>query len=454
MIDRLSPTARNVALFALFVLVGWFLWSVRSVLNPLILGYLLAFVVHPLVLRLERRGWKRRRAVNFIFGAFAILLTLLGLGIYFQGRGLARELASENGLGRTVRERLEESIDNYHDQISWVIQFLPKRGADHPRAPVDGSVPRDPQSPNPGASTNPSGSGPTAGANPSGANPNTSGAGSTTPDGAPKPEGPVTHASSVGDKTADLKRQLGEWWSAWSSDENGGVAIEMGSVGSAVLSLLGGVKDALLSFGVLLILLPIYTYFLLFELERIHRFVARYLPRRDRERLVRIGTQIGEVLATFFRGRLLVYLAKGAFLALGLAVSGVDYAVLIGFGTGFLSLIPFVGSAIGLVMALLVAMIEHSLVGSLVRVGIVFGAAEMLENYVLLPRILGNSLGLHPIVVIFSLMAGAASLGMFGLLIALPLTATLVILAREFLLPVLADLADNDRGPPRATPTS
>jgi len=73
---------------------------------------------------------------------------------------------------------------------------------------------------------------------------------------------------------------------------------------------------------------------------------------------------------------------------------------------------------------------------------------------VLLPRILGNSLGLHPIVVIFSLMAGAASLGMFGLLIALPLTATLVILAREFLLPVLADLADNDRGPPRPTPTS
>jgi len=441
-IDRLSPTARNVALIALFVLVGWFLWSVRSVLNPLILGYLLAFVVHPLVLRLERRGWQRRRAVNVIFGAFAILLTLLGLGIYFQGRGLARELASENGLGRTVRERLEESIDNYHDQISWVIQFLPKRGVDRPRAPNDGvngvrtqqdgaAVARDAQSPNP------------------------NGGAHSAPDASAPPEASsatvpvVTSHSSVSDKTADLKRQLGEWWTAWSSDENGGVAIEMGSVGSAVLSLLGGVKDALLSFGVLLILLPIYTYFLLFELERIHRFVARYLPRRDRDRLVRIGTQIGEVLATFFRGRLLVCLAKGAFLALGLAVSGVDYAILIGFGTGFLSLIPFVGSAIGFGMALLVAMIEHSLVSSLVRVGIVFAAAEMLENYVLLPRILGNSLGLHPIVVIFSLMAGAASLGMFGLLIALPLTATLVILAREFLLPVLADLADNDRGPPR-----
>jgi predicted PurR-regulated permease PerM len=69
----------------------------------------------------------------------------------------------------------------------------------------------------------------------------------------------------------------------------------------------------------------------------------------------------------------------------------------------------------------------------------------VLENYVLIPKIIGDSLGLHPIVVIFSLLAGAASLGMFGLLIALPLAASLVILAREFLLPVLADLADQDR---------
>lgn len=89
-------------------------------------------------------------------------------------------------------------------------------------------------------------------------------------------------------------------------------------------------------------------------------------------------------------------------------------------------------------------MIEHSVVSSLVRVGIVFALGEALENYVLLPKILGDSLGLHPIVVLFSLMAGAASMGMFGLIIALPLTATIVILGREFVLPVLAQLADDD----------
>jgi predicted PurR-regulated permease PerM len=168
------------------------------------------------------------------------------------------------------------------------------------------------------------------------------------------------------------------------------------------------------------------------------------MPRRDRERITRIGRQIGEVLANFFRGRLLVCVAKGSFLALGLAIAGVDYALLLGLGTGFLSLIPFVGSMIGFIMALLVALIEHSVGGAVLRTGIVFLAAEGLENYILIPKIMGDSLGLHPIVVIFAIMAGGAALGMFGLLIALPLTASLVILAREFLLPVLAELADRD----------
>ncbi|MBL8860362.1 MAG: AI-2E family transporter [Planctomycetes bacterium] len=419
MIDRLSPTARNVALVALFILIGWFLWSVRSVLNPLILGYLLAFVVHPLVLRLERKGWKRRRAVNFIFGAVAVLLTLIGLGIFFQGRGLARELASEEGLGLKVRERIEQAVEEYHDEISWMIQYLPKRagdkkedGATPPKKPEPQDTPVAPDSPDGAAST-------------------------------PDPE----------DKAADLKRQIREWWASWISgdgSEESGAASTLGlQFGSGAVFLFQQVFGNLLSLFTLLILLPIYTYFLLFELERIHKFVARYLPKRDRERLVGIGTQIGEVLANFFRGRLLVCLAKGTFLAIGLAVTGVDFALLLGLGTGFLSLIPFVGSAIGFVTALLVAMLEHSLGYAFLSVGIVFLLAEGLENYLLIPKILGDSLGLHPIIVIFCLMAGAASLGMFGLLIALPLTATLVILGREFLLPVLADLADNDRGPRR-----
>ncbi len=416
MIERLSPTVRNLALAAIFLLTFWFLWSVRSVLNPLILAYLLAFVLHPLVLRLERRGWKRRRAVNVIFCGFAIVLTLIGTGIFFQGRGLARELVSDDGLGLKVRQRLEQAIEEYHEEISWLIQLLPRSEASKAngaQTPPQAALPATP----PETQTD------------------------------PLIQRDTLVVVVPEDAPAQLKRELGEWWSSWITDKEGGLqAADLGTkVSTSAFFVLQHVFGSVFTLLTLLILLPIYTYFFLFELERIHRFIARYLPRRDRARLVRIGTQIGEVLAAFFRGRLLVCAAKGTFLAVGLFAFGVDFALLIGFGTGFLSLIPFVGSAIGFVLALLVGMLEHSVIDALWRVGLVFFLAEMFENYILIPKILGNSLGLHPIVVIFSLMAGAASMGMFGLLIALPLTATLVILAREFLLPTLAELADKDK---------
>ena len=113
--------------------------------------------------------------------------------------------------------------------------------------------------------------------------------------------------------------------------------------------------------------------------------------------------------------------------------------------TGISSNQIFIGSLVGFVVALLFGFIDYEVLEALWRAGLIFLLAEGIENYLLIPKILGDSLGLHPIVVIFSLLAGAASLGMVGLLIALPLAASLVIVAREFVLPVLADLADQDR---------
>jgi predicted PurR-regulated permease PerM len=405
-IDRFSPLARNVVLLVLAFVVVWFCWSVRSVLNPLILGYLLAFILHPLVLKLERRGWSRRKAVNVIFGAFAVLLLLLGTMIVLQAQGLARAFTDEEGLAKKVDARVEDAIREHQKELQWLLSWLPHRAG--------GDVPDT----------------------------------STTPDGAQAPETASGVATDAPLSSSDLWRAMREWWQNYLSDNGRARVGEIGAQAGAfawlfVQKVFGGVLELL---G-LLVLWPIYTYFLLFELERIHRFVRRYLPHQERDRIVRIGTQIGEVLASFFRGRLLVCLAKGTVLAFGLWLSGVDYALILGLGTGFLSLIPFVGSAIGFLLALTIGMLEFGLTSALWRTGAVFLFAEMLENYLLIPKILGNSLGLHPIVVIFAIMAGGASMGMFGLLLALPITASLVILAREFLLPVLAQMADKPARP-------
>jgi predicted PurR-regulated permease PerM len=390
-IDRLSPMARNLALFLLFGLLAWFCWTVRSVLNPLILAYLLAFILHPLVLTLERRGWKRRSAVNFIFGAFLALLTLLGFLIVQQGRGMYRELTAEQGLSEQVRARIDEAFHKYQKEINWTLRVLDKEKSEAQTTPGDTMI--------------------------------VSG-----------------ELRSYEDLQRFLQQALDDWLQGTHTAEPGPP-----QVAGVTFPLLRNVFGGAFSFLGLLLLLPIYTWFLLFELEGIHGFLQRYLPSRERARLVKIGTQIGEVLSNFFRGRLLVCLCKGSILALGLWIAGIQYPLLIGLGTGFLTLIPFVGSAVGFVVALLFGFLDYDVLTALWRAGAVFIVAEVLENYVLIPKIIWDSLGLHPIVVIFSLLAGAASLGMFGLLIALPLAASLVILAREFLLPVLADLADQDR---------
>jgi len=385
MIDRLSPRVRNVALVTLFVLLAWFCWIVRSVLNPLILGYLLAFILHPLVLRLEKRGWTRRKAVNLIFGGSALGVTLLCVGMFFQAQGLVTEFTGAEGLGTKVGARVDEFIKAHPEKVQWAIDLLPQRD-NAPNAPSAAEL-----------------------------------------------------------RFEDLWLMLKDAWTDWLTEEQRSGVTDLGAkAGLGIWLFVQKVFGGMLELFGLLLLWPIYTYFLLFELERIHTFLTRYLPYQDRDRIVRITSQIGEVLASFFRGRLLVCLIKGAFLALGFWIGGVDYALLLGLASGFLSLIPFVGAAIGYTLAFLIAVLEFGVGDSLLRTGIAILLAEALENYLLIPKIIGDSLGLHPIVVIFAIMAGGASMGMFGLLMALPITASLVILCREFLLPVLAQMADKE----------
>lgn len=433
MLERLSPQRRNLALLVLGILVAFFAWKVRAVLNPLILGYLLAFIVAPLVRKLEDRGFSRRTAANLIFVSAAGLTLVLGLILYRQGARLVDELISsvvqetepgEDGGGGASSEGTEEGAS----------------GADSP--PDDDVVGANSDSP----STE---NGPrkdsflarirnrldvvvTEAGTRLG----------ILEEGTADTEGPTIFGLALTDLGESLHQKL-------LSDDI------LDSAGQAGIKATGGlfrfliwVLDSLIGIGALISLLPVYTYFLLFELDRIHAFVARYLPNRDRDRIVSVGRQIGEVVSNFFRGRLLVCFFKGLVISIGLWVLGIPFAFLIGMTSGFLSLIPFVGPMIGFVVSLVLSLSGFEFLGALWRNATVFVAAELLEGYVFLPKILGDSLGLHEVVVLAAIMVGGAALGMFGMLISLPLTASIVILAKEFVLPALAKMADEDPDDP------
>lgn len=393
MLERITPAWRNGILLLLGALVLWFGWTVRAVLNPLIAAYFLAYVVHPLVLRLERRGFSRRAAVNVIFvGAFGG--TLLVAGVFFiQGRGLVREIVRQDGLITTVQEKLDTFVSEHEEKFRWILDKIESEDS------LDAN----------GESAS-----------------------------------LLSEEEDMG--LAEFSREILRRLTDEVAGLEGVTVSKAGMVGldaaGSAANILASLFGSFLALATFFFLLPIYTWFLLFELGNIHGFVNRYLPRRDRDRFSRIGHQIGEVLANFFRGRLLVALLKGVYMAAFLWAIGVEYPLLIGLGSGFLSLVPFVGAFIGGVFAFGVANLTLPFGPALLWTVVIFGSAEMIEGYILIPKIIGDSLGLPPLVVLFSVFLGGAALGVFGLLLALPLTASLLILVREFVLPALANLAD------------
>ncbi len=491
MLDRLSKKKRNIALLVVLALIGWFFWTIRGVLNPLILGYLLAFVLHPAVLHLERkRGWGRQRAVNVIFLVAALFISGTFLGLYYQGREIVASVTAEPGKA-DVFTQAEERVDAFLTRVrEWSERFSRKdepkegepeegesegapQGSTDARTEADAGAPSDVAAPGaagdtaeealPAGTAQPEGEAPAdeqgedrsgAAAEPSGessaqeppptaAAPHPANGAHAAPNAAAgdPARGERPHAAT---KDLTVRELIQAWWKGYSARTDGGATALALENAPAVIVVMVNFFGSIMSLAALLLLLPLYSYFLLFELERIHRFVRRHVPKDERERLTRIGTQIGDVIANFFRGRLLVCVLKGAFLAFGLAVVGGPYPIFFGFMGGLLSLVPFVGPSLTFVLALVFGLQELSLINAVLRIGGVFLTAELLEGYVFIPKVLGDTLGLHPVVVLVSVFAGGAALGMFGLLIAIPLTAALVILAKELLLPALRQFADED----------
>jgi predicted PurR-regulated permease PerM len=196
------------------------------------------------------------------------------------------------------------------------------------------------------------------------------------------------------------------------------------------LSLLSGVKTGgliVLSVVVNLALIPVVMFYLLRDWNMIVRRIDELVPRAWQGKVRTIARDIDAVLAEFLRGQAMVMVVLATYYAIGLWVAGLDHAFSIGVLTGLLVFIPYVGFGLGLVLGIIAALLQWHGVPGFLAVVAVYGIGQLLENYVLIPWLIGDRIGLHPLAVIFALLAFGQLFGFAGILLALPVSAALLV---------------------------
>ena len=191
------------------------------------------------------------------------------------------------------------------------------------------------------------------------------------------------------------------------------------SAGSHGLALIGMVANVLL--------LPVVLFYLLRDWDGFIASIGKLIPRDWLHSSALIAKEIDVVLAQFLRGQLTVMLAMSAFYIIGLWLAGLDMALPIGLIAGLLGFVPYLGIAMGITLAMLVAALQFTSLNQFIPVLLVFGLGQIVEGMVLTPKLVGNRIGLHPVIVIFALLAGGQLFGFAGVLLALPVSAAIAV---------------------------
>ena len=188
---------------------------------------------------------------------------------------------------------------------------------------------------------------------------------------------------------------------------------------------------ALVSLFSLVVVTPVVAFYLIYDWHRMLRTVDDAVPLQHRETVRQLAREIDAAIAGFVRGQSAVCLILGSFYAIALTVSGLNFGLLIGLISGLITFIPYVGSMTGLVLAVGVAVAQFwPAYGSILVVLGIFLVGQFLEGNVLSPKLVGESVGLHPVWLIFALLAFGYLFGFVGLLVAVPMAATIGVLAR------------------------
>lgn len=338
----LLPVNRILAWLGVLVVAALVLWLLAPVLAPFVAAAVLAYMLQPMVLRLQ--GWGVPRLLAVVLVEALALVALLGLFLLLVPV-LVREWPLLRQQLPLLLDRLDAALQPLLAQlgISWSLD-LP-----------------------------------------------------------------------------DLKSQL----MAWLNDNRDGLmkpvlaSLQVG--GSVVLTVAG-----------LAVLVPVALFFMLSDWAKLVASVLDLVPPRWRLAVSGFTHECDTVLGEYLRGQLLVMLALALYYASGLAWFGLDLALPIGVFTGLAVFVPYLGFGLGLLLALLAGLLQWAAPSqALWMVAVVYGLGQMLESFVLTPRLVGERIGLHPLAVILALMAFGQLLGFVGVLIALPTSAVLLVALRR-----------------------
>lgn len=206
----------------------------------------------------------------------------------------------------------------------------------------------------------------------------------------------------------------------------------VGKIFAVTGGIVGGLASggqAVAGFLTTLVLTPLVAFFMMREWPAITGWVEGLIPRNNEDVVRDLLRQINQKISGFIRGQLSVAFLLGVIYAVALSIAGLNYGFLIGLGAGVLSIIPMVGSTLGLLVSIAVAWFQT---GELSYVGIIaaiFITGQLLEGNVLSPKLVGDSVGMHPLWVIFAVMAGGSLFGILGMLLAVPVAAVIGVLA-------------------------
>lgn len=203
--------------------------------------------------------------------------------------------------------------------------------------------------------------------------------------------------------------------------------------GGVATSVLGGLSKsglAVLGFLASVALVPVVTFYFLRDWRPMLEQIRQLVPRPLEPTVSRLAAESNEVLGGFIRGQLSVMLSLGTIYAVGLWAVGLDLGLLIGFVAGLVSFIPYLGAIVGVSAAIIATLVQHGDMLHLALVIGVFMVGQTLEGFLLVPWLVGDKIGMHPVAVIFAIMAGGQLFGFLGVLLALPVAAVAMVLLR------------------------